>query len=102
MSLNGHTQHQAEQAWPPYTTDSPARPEPPAPAPQDDHSEHGPSHRGHGAHKWMMLLMCAPLVLIGVWALASGAGGGALIGGLLCMGMMAFMHLGMGGKGHRH
>jgi hypothetical protein len=50
----------------------------------------------------MMLLMCAPLVLIGIWALVSGAGGGALIGGLLCMGMMAFMHLGMGGKGHRH
>lgn len=50
----------------------------------------------------MMLLMCAPLVLIGIWALASGAGGGALIGGLLCMGMMVFMHLGMGGKGHRH
>jgi len=49
----------------------------------------------------MMLLMCLPLVAIGVWQFASGAGFGALLGGLACFGMMAVMHLGMGSS-HRH
>lgn len=100
MSLNGHTQHETEQGWPPYTaTGQPTRGEPPTPAPQDAHPGHGPSgHHGYGAHKWMMLLMCLPLVLIGLWSFASGGGGGALVGGLLCMGMMAVMHL----SGHKH
>ncbi len=102
MSTPTHEHKATEQGWTNYTT---ART--PAPGePQDPSGHHHPdSHggrTGRGGHKWMMLLMCAPLVLIGIWALASGAGGGALIGGLLCMGMMAFMHLGMGGKGHRH
>ena len=103
MSSPTHNHTTAEQGWNNYTTTRT-----PAPGEPQDPSEHTGPHNpdvnrgGRGAHKWMMLLMCAPLVLIGIWALASGAGGGALIGGLLCMGMMVFMHLGMGGKGHRH
>ena len=47
--------------------------------------------------------MCLPLVAVGIWSFASGANPGGLIAGLLCMGMMAVMHLGMGrGKSHRH
>ncbi|MCA0252784.1 MAG: hypothetical protein LCH76_10950 [Actinobacteria bacterium] len=101
MSSPTHEHKTAEQGWTNYATERT-----PAPGePQDPSGHHADSHgggTGHGGHRWMMLLMCAPLVLIGIWALVSGAGGGALIGGLLCMGMMAFMHLGMGGKGHRH
>jgi hypothetical protein len=49
----------------------------------------------------MMLLMCLPLVAIGLWQFATGGGWVALIGGLACFGMMAVMHLGMGSS-HRH
>lgn len=55
----------------------------------------------HGGHRWMMLLMCLPLVAIGLWQFATGGGWVALIGGLACFGMMAVMHLGMGSS-HRH
>jgi hypothetical protein len=109
------THDQTQPGWPAYTPtrhpnqdDHPNLAEPPRLQPQDPHAGHTPAqhggHGGHGAHKWMMLLICLPLVLVGVWSFASGAGGGALVGGLVCMGMMAVMHLGMGGmgKGHRH
>jgi hypothetical protein len=49
----------------------------------------------------MMLLMCLPLVAIGLWQFANGGGWGSLLGGLACFGMMAVMHLGMGSS-HRH
>lgn len=55
-------------------------------------------HRGHHLH---MLLMCLPLVALGLWSLTRGAGGGTLIVGLACMGMMLFMHR-MPGSRHRH
>lgn len=58
-------------------------------------------HSGHGAHKWHMLLMCLPLIGFGLWSMFSGSGGGALIGGLLCAGMMLLMH-GRPGSSHRH
>lgn len=61
---------------------------------------------GHGMHKWMMLLMCLPLVLFGAWQLISGGGARGLLSGLACVAMMAVMHLAMGGHGkgggHRH
>lgn len=104
MSLHRQTSQEPGTGWPTYTnTGAPARPEPDLIAPGPDHAGHGQrGHQGHGGlHKWMMLLMCLPLVLIGVWSLASGGGGAGLIGGLLCMGMMAVMHLFMG-KGHGH
>jgi hypothetical protein len=50
---------------------------------------------------WHMLLMCLPLIGFGLWSLFSGGGAGALIGGLLCAGMMLLMH-GRPGAGHRH
>lgn len=55
----------------------------------------------HGGHRWMMLLMCLPLVAIGLWQFATGGGWAALLGGLGCFAMMAVMHLGMGSS-HRH
>ena len=64
---------------------------------QADHSEHG----SRGGHGWMMLLMCVPLVAIGLWQFFSGGGLAPLLGGLVCFGMMALMHLGMGSS-HRH
>jgi hypothetical protein len=72
----------------------------------DDHDQHAhpEGHQGaskHGGHRWMMLLMCLPLVAIGLWVLATGGGWGSLLGGLVCFGMMAVMHLGMGSS-HKH
>lgn len=82
--------------WNPYPPTQAA----PVPAPSQ------PSHAGQGMHKWMMALMCVPLVLLGLWTLINGGGGGGLIGGLLCMGMMMVMHQFMGGHGkgggHQH
>lgn len=69
----------------------------------DPHTHPGGSQGAakHGGHRWMMVLMCLPLVAIGLWQFANGGGWGALIGGLVCFGMMAVMHLGMGSS-HRH
>lgn len=55
----------------------------------------------HGGHRWMMLLMCLPLVAFGLWQFAAGGGWAPLLGGLGCFAMMAVMHLGMGSS-HRH
>lgn len=72
--------------------------DPPRPAQQQQ--------AGHGLHKWMMLLMCVPLLLLGVWQLTTGGGSRGLLLGLVCVAMMAVMHLAMGGHGrgggHRH
>ena len=37
---------------------------------------------------WHMLLMCLPLIAFGLWSLFSGGGAGALIGGLLALGLI--------------
>ncbi|WOQ16690.1 DUF2933 domain-containing protein [Raineyella sp. W15-4] len=59
-----------------------------------------PAHQGHGGHLWMMLVMCVPVVGVsGYLILFRGAGLGTLVPALLCVGMMLFMHLGMGGHG---
>lgn len=42
----------------------------------DPQGPHGASN--HGGHRWMMLLMCLPLVAIGLWQFATGGGWGAL------------------------
>jgi hypothetical protein len=102
MSLHRETNQEPETGWPAYTnTGAPARPEPDPSPPEPGHAGH--HQRGHqgpgGMHKWMMLLMCLPLVLIGVWSFATGGGGAGLIGGLVCMAMMAVMHFAMGGMG---
>ncbi|MCW5952825.1 MAG: hypothetical protein KIT69_11265 [Propionibacteriaceae bacterium] len=98
MSSPTHDHQEPQAGWNGYSTNpvSPMEPQDP-----DPHGGHGTERRGHGPHKWMLLL-CAPLVLIGLWSLATGGGGAGLLGGLVCMGLMAFMHLGMGGKEHRH
>lgn len=99
MSVNN--QEKASPQWPTY-------PDPATEADRavDDHEPHTPpegSQRAskHGGHRWMMLLMCLPLVAIGLWQFANGGGWGSLLGGLACFGMMAVMHLGMGSS-HRH
>lgn len=66
-----------------------------------DPQPHPPAAVTHGGHRWMMLLMCLPLVGIGLWQFATGGGWTALLGGLACFAMMAVMHLGMGSS-HRH
>ena len=65
------------------------------------HPEGSQGASKHGGPRWMMLLMCLPLVAIGLWQFATGGGWGGLVGGLACFGMMAVMHLGMGSS-HRH
>jgi hypothetical protein len=51
----------------------------------------------------MMLVMCLPVVVLGIWALAAGAGAGRLISALACVVMMGAMHLLMKGpSGHHH
>ncbi|MFJ8819662.1 hypothetical protein [Amycolatopsis thermoflava] len=54
-------------------------------------------HRGHG---WMMLLMCAPLLVIAVVLTLTGlAGSGLIIGAVVCALMMGLMMVGMGRGG---
>jgi len=50
---------------------------------------------------WMMLVMCLPLVAVGLWSLVNGGGVGRLLGGVACMAMMMLMHR-SSGTGHRH
>ena len=100
MSLNN--QEKPSPGWTTY-------PDPASPAADGAVHEHDPKPHpqgspdasNHGGHRWMMLLMCFPLVAIGLWQFATGGGLGALLGGLACFGMMAVMHLGMGSS-HRH
>lgn len=87
---------ESTQEWPHYPDPGAASSGPRA------HDHNAPSPAKRGGHGWMMALMCLPLVAIGVWQWISGAGIGALIGGLACFGMMAVMHWGMGGSSHRH
>lgn len=100
MSVNNQEKQSSE--WPTYPGPGAAEIDRTA---QDQDSRTQPvGHQvapKHGGHRWMMLLMCLPLVAIGLWQFASGGGWGALIGGLVCFGMMAVMHLGMGSS-HRH
>ncbi len=59
-----------------------------------------PARGGHGGHKWMMLLMCVPMVAVaGYLILVRQAGLSALLPALMCVGMMLVMHLGLGGYG---
>lgn len=97
MAINSHTHPHHDQNWTNY-----AGPEQPGPQHPGEPSEQPNPHGSHQEHNWMMLLMCIPLVAIGIWLLATGAGAGALISGVICMAMMAVMHLGMGRSGHRH
>ena len=70
----------------------------------DRHSEHvgtpGVQHGGHGAHRWMMMVCCIPmLVIAGALVLSGVANGGAIIFALACTAMMALMMVGMGHGG---
>lgn len=61
-------------------------------APQHEHPTE--TARGHGAHGWVMWLMCLPmLVIVGLLILSGSAGLGATVYALACLGMMAVMML---------
>lgn len=69
--------------------------------PETDHTPVG-THAGHGAHRWMMLICCIPMVAIVVLLIVSGtAGSGALLWALGCIAMMAAMMF-MMPSGHDH
>ena len=64
------------------------------PAPQ---AEHAP-HRGPGAHGWMMIACCIPMLVIAVALVATGvASASFLVAAVACTAMMAFMMRGMSG-----
>ena len=84
--------------------DRPFRDLPPSPAPETGHSPASPQpgHGAHGAHRWMMLICCIPMVAIVVLLIVSGtAGSGALLWALGCVAMMAAVMFMMPG-GHNH
>lgn len=57
-------------------------------------------HGGHGGHKWMMMLMCVPMVAVaGYLIVFRQASLSTLLPALMCVGMMLVMHLGLGGHG---
>lgn len=93
MNTDTHDhQETTQQSWTDYEATPAQQPLQPA---TEGHK------RRHGAHMWLMLLMCVPMVAVGLWSFASGNPRG-LVSGLLCMGMMAVMHFVMGRKGHSH
>lgn len=68
--------------------------------------QHGAAHQHGKSHHWMHLLMCAPMLAVVGFLVATGAAGGGAIGyALLCMAMMGammlFMNQGSAG-GHKH
>ena len=70
-------------------------------SPEHGHTPASP-HTGHGAHRWMMMICCIPMVAIVIVLLATGAAGsGALLWALGCVAMMAAMMFMMPG-GHDH
>ena len=68
---------------------------------EPDHpaAQQGPGHGGHAGHYWMMMMiMCAPMLVIAVALVATGtAGFGTIVVALGCTVMMAMM---MRGGGH--
>ena len=67
---------------------------------EPDHpaAQRGPGHGGHAGHHWMMMIMCAPMLVIAVALVATGTAGCRTIGVALgCTAMMAVM---MRGGGH--
>jgi hypothetical protein len=66
---------------------------------QQNHAE-GHDHGGHAGHTWMMMLMCAPMLIIAIALVATGAAGaGTIFIAIGCALMMALMMRGMGGDG---
>ena len=68
----------------------------------DSHTQRGGAATPHGAHRWMMLACCIPMLLIAVVLILTGvASGSAILYALVCVAMMAVMMAGMGhGSGH--
>ena len=63
-------------------------------------SQQGIDHGSHAGHHWMMMIMCAPMLVIAVALVATGtAGVGTIVVALGCTVMMAMM---MRGGGHGH
>ena len=84
--------------------DHPIRDLSPNPPPETGHTPGSPqtSHSAHGAHRWMMLICCIPMVVIVALLVVSGAAGsGTVLWALGCVAMMAAMMFMMPG-GHNH
>ena len=61
-------------------------------------------HAGHGAHGWLMVACCVPMLAIALALVVAGiAGPGFVVAAIGCTAMMALMMRGMdhGGSGHR-
>jgi hypothetical protein len=70
-------------------------------APYDAPTSHGDNHAGHGAHRWMMIACCIPmLVIVGVLVATGVAGAGAILYAVVCLAMMALMMRLMPGDHH--
>ena len=75
---------------------------------QQDHAAPSANqHASHAGHKWWVhLLMCAPMLAIVGYLMATGAAGvGVILYAVGCMAMMAVMmlfmnHSGRAGQGH--
>lgn len=63
--------------------------------PQEPHAGHKP-HAGRGAHGWMMIACCIPMLVIAVALVAAGvASPGFIVAAIACTLMMALMMRGM-------
>ena len=63
----------------------------------------GHDHRGgHGAHSWMMIACCIPMLVIAIVLVATGvASAGFIFAAIMCTAMMWMMMRGMSGSaGH--
>jgi hypothetical protein len=61
-------------------------------APYDAPASDVGNHAGHGAHRWMMIACCIPmLVIVGVLVATGVAGAGAILYAVVCLAMMALM-----------
>jgi hypothetical protein len=54
---------------------------------------------GHGAHHWMMMICCIPMIIVTVVLVATGVvGAGFIFAAVMCVGMMWLMMRAMAGS----
>ena len=78
------------------------RPGSEAPAGPDSSASHlAHEHGGHGAHGWMMVACCIPMLAVAIGLVVAGVvSAGFLLVALGCTAMMALMMRGMDHSGH--
>ena len=61
----------------------------------------GSAHGGHGAHRWMMIASCIPMLLVlGALVVSGAAGAGIIMVAVVCLAMMALMMFATPGDKH--